>query len=154
MDTGLGERLARLRRERDFTLDTAATRIGISGAYLSLLERGLRLHPSEEVVGRICRLYSVAPEEVWGQPLGSPLVDDPALGHQPTVGAIVPPRPEPVVTLPVPVAEFLAGPDADFLRPSADEVRVLAAWSRHRPDATAEEVMLFLVDRLRPGLPS
>lgn len=153
MDTGLGDRLTRYRHEREFTLEEAARRIGISGAYLSLLERGLRRHPSDEVVDRICRVYEVGTDEVLAAPVSAPLVDDPSLGRTPTAGATVPAPEEPVVTLPVPVAEFLAGPDGDFLRPTGDEVRVLAAWAKRRPDATAEDVMLFLVDRLRPGLP-
>jgi transcriptional regulator with XRE-family HTH domain len=52
----LGRRLATLRTERGWSLDTLAERTGISRATLSRIERG-ELSPTAAMLGRLCSAY-------------------------------------------------------------------------------------------------
>ena len=56
LDTRLAARLARLRAERGWSLDTLAERSGISRATLSRLERG-ETSPTASLLGRLCTAY-------------------------------------------------------------------------------------------------
>jgi transcriptional regulator with XRE-family HTH domain len=56
LDTRLANRLARLRAERGWSLDSLAERSGISRATLSRLERG-ETSPTASLLGRLCTAY-------------------------------------------------------------------------------------------------
>ncbi len=149
----MANRLLTLRKKRGLTLLEVAEEVGISGAYLSLLERGLRKHPSETVLNRLADLYGVTPNQVR-KPHPTPTgVDDVSVGEKPTPQLTRPVLPTSPTSLPPSVATFLGSENGDFLSPTPHEIRILIVWARRHPKATADEVMLFLVDRLRPGLP-
>ncbi len=56
MDSRLATRLARLRAERGWSLDTLAERSGVSRTTLSRLERG-ETSPTASLLGRLCTAY-------------------------------------------------------------------------------------------------
>jgi transcriptional regulator with XRE-family HTH domain len=60
-------RLRQARRERDMTLAVAAAQIGISGAYLSRLEKGDR-QPSIGVLFEVARVYQISIGDLLGEP--------------------------------------------------------------------------------------
>lgn len=57
-------RLRNLRINRGLTLEVAAKRIGISVAYLSMLERGLRV-PAPAIAKDVADFYGEQPTDFW-----------------------------------------------------------------------------------------
>lgn len=55
----LGEKLAKLRDERKWTLAFVANATGMSVSHVSAVENGKRLHPSFQMVAALARLYGV-----------------------------------------------------------------------------------------------
>lgn len=75
---GVGERLRRLRREREVTLSALAESTGISVSTLSRLESGKR-RPSLELLLPLAQAYQVPLDEL----VGAPEVGDPRVRLQP-----------------------------------------------------------------------
>lgn len=59
--TGIGERIARRRRQNNIKQNILAAQIGISNNYLSSIERG-KEKPSLEIIVRICNVLNVTPD--------------------------------------------------------------------------------------------
>ena len=154
MNVLIGQKLAKLRQQKGLTLNDVAKKVGISAVYISLLERGLRKNPSKEVLKRLVSLYGVSETSLLKPGSSSPPVEDDSgdidyTQTQVTPGAI-PKNPQ---GIPVSVRRFLESEDADFLRPSAGEIRILVAWARKNHHASPEEVMFYLIEKVRPSLP-
>ncbi len=150
----IGQKLARLRQQKGLTLNDVAKHVGISAVYISLLERGLRKNPSKEVLKRLVALYGVSESTLLSPGSSSPPVEDDSGSSnfkttQITPGS-VPKNPQ---GIPVSVRRFLESEDADFLRPNAGEIRILVAWARKNQHASPEEVMFYLIEKVRPSLP-
>ena len=154
MSVLIGQKLARLRQQRGLTLNDVAKHVGISAVYISLLERGLRKNPSKEVLKRLVDLYGVSKESLLDPGSSSPPVDggesDTDFRKTQITPGSVPKNPQ---GIPVSVRRFLESEDADFLRPNAGEIRILVAWARKNQHASPEEVMFYLIEKVRPSLP-
>ena len=61
--TPFGERMRRLRAERQVTLKEMAEAIGVSSAYLSALEHGKRGRPSWHLIQRIISYFNI----IWDE---------------------------------------------------------------------------------------
>lgn len=61
--TPFGERLRKLRAERDITLKQMSEAVGVSAAYLSALEHGRRGRPSWYLVQRIIAFFNI----IWDE---------------------------------------------------------------------------------------
>jgi transcriptional regulator with XRE-family HTH domain len=71
--SGLGVRLRERRLRSGMTLEKAATRVGLSPAYLSRLEAGQR-QPSLPVLLGLSRVYATSPGALVEQPVAAPAV--------------------------------------------------------------------------------
>lgn len=61
--TPFGERLRRIRAERNLALGDLAAQIGVSSAYLSALEHGHRGKPNRRLVHSICQALGI----IWDE---------------------------------------------------------------------------------------
>ena len=64
----IGDTIKELRQVRGLKVSELARRGRISKAYLSQLENGHAMHPSAEVVVRLCRVLGCTLEEMLGAP--------------------------------------------------------------------------------------
>jgi len=150
----IGQKLARLRQQKGLTLNDVAKHVGISAVYISLLERGLRKNPSKEVLRRLVSLYGVSESTLLSPGSSSPPVEDESGSDDFKTKRVTPGSiPKNPQGIPVSVRRFLESEDADFLRPSAGEIRILVAWARKNQHASPEEVMFYLIEKVRPSLP-
>ena len=62
METTIGERIAMVRKSRDYTLEKFGEAIGIKKGSVSLLERGINT-PADRTIFMICNRFSV--NEQW-----------------------------------------------------------------------------------------
>jgi transcriptional regulator with XRE-family HTH domain len=63
----LGEKIKILRKQHGWTRDELATRIGVTGAYLSMLESGKRTNPTRDVLRRMADAFGVSVAELEGE---------------------------------------------------------------------------------------
>ena len=56
--------LKSIRRERGMTLRQVEEKTGVSNAYISLLENGLRQSPNPDILRKLAEVYSVPPVEL------------------------------------------------------------------------------------------
>lgn len=61
---GFGPYLRELRRHRDLSLKQVERAAGVSNAYLSQIERGLRKPPHPEILKRLAKVYDVPPNDL------------------------------------------------------------------------------------------
>ena len=71
MQENLGERIARIRRERRLTQSQLAERLYVTPQAVSKWERGLSL-PDAEMLGRIARVLGVGTDELLGLTAAAP----------------------------------------------------------------------------------
>lgn len=62
-EESIGDRLRRIRKDRDKTLEVIAGLAGITKGYLSLLERGERVLDSIKLINRLAEALEIAPED-------------------------------------------------------------------------------------------
>ena len=60
---GFGAYLRGKREERNMTLAQVAGKLGISLAYLSRIERDRENAPKDELIGKMCEVLGLSPEE-------------------------------------------------------------------------------------------
>jgi len=56
---GLRQNLNRLRTQQGFTQEQLAAKLGVSGAYISMLESGKKTNPSLGLVHKLARILKV-----------------------------------------------------------------------------------------------
>jgi len=56
---GLRQNLSRLRMQQGFTQEQLAAKLGVSGAYISMLEAGKKTNPSLGLVRKLARIFKV-----------------------------------------------------------------------------------------------
>lgn len=83
----IGERLRRLRRERDFSLASLETASGVSKGYLSQLENGSHSNPSIDTLRKLADTLGVPLTDLLGQEDLTPLVE--ARDLPPGLGAFI-----------------------------------------------------------------
>ena len=59
----MGQQIANFRKKKSISCSEFAKSIGISTAYLSQLERGIRLHPDSKLISKIARALDLSNEE-------------------------------------------------------------------------------------------
>ena len=64
----LGEQIKALRKAQGLTRDELAARIGVTGAYISMLESGKRTDPSRDVLRGLATVLGVSVAELEGEP--------------------------------------------------------------------------------------
>lgn len=57
------------RRAANLTQDEAAVKAGVSQSIISELESGRKQNPTWDVLGRLCKLYQVRPEDLLPWPV-------------------------------------------------------------------------------------
>jgi len=57
--TPFGQKIRKIREERNITLKDMATHLQLSSSYLSALEHGRRGKPSQTIVHRICAYFNI-----------------------------------------------------------------------------------------------
>ena len=65
----LGERLRKLRTERDMSLSALAEASGVSKPYLSQLESGKAENPTQDVIRKLSHAFDVSISELLGEEL-------------------------------------------------------------------------------------
>lgn len=63
-DTSIGLYLKSLRKEKGLTIKQAAEIADVSGAHISRLETGVRVHPKLDTLTKLSNTYEVELEEV------------------------------------------------------------------------------------------
>ena len=60
MTTSLSRNLSRLRTQQGITQEQLAGKLGVSGAYISMLESGKKANPSLGLLQKLARAFKVA----------------------------------------------------------------------------------------------